>query len=83
MFAPFQCAMNELSLLCLTNTREVGFELLADAREIGVNRVRLYRHVVKADKGEVEVQGRTVVVPGTNINGLSKCNCLFSDKSLS
>lgn len=93
--------MNESSLPCLANAREVGFKLLADAREIGVDRVRLdmvthvdgveaesvwggvYRHVVKADEGEVGVQGGTIVVPGTNINGLSQCDCSFSDEPLS
>lgn len=101
MFAAFQGAMNESSLLCLVNVREIGFKLLADAREVGVDRVRLdivahvggveaesiwcglYRHVMKVDKGQVGVQGRTIVVPGADINGLSQHDCLFFDQLLS
>jgi hypothetical protein len=39
-FAAFQCAVNESSLAGCADMREIRFELLTDAGEVGVDRVR-------------------------------------------
>ena len=92
--------MNEPSLSAFLYMREVRFQLLANAREICVNRVgfdvmthpdgveaecvcvRLYGQVVEAHKGQVGVQGRTVIVPGTSVNSLSEHNSSFLNEPL-
>ena len=40
----------------------------------------LYRQVVKTYKGEVGIQGGTIIVPSTSVYGLPKGNSSFSNK---
>jgi hypothetical protein len=57
-FAAFQCAVNKPTPLSFMDMREIRFELLTDAGEISVNRIR-FNVVAHVDSVEAEgVSGR-------------------------
>jgi hypothetical protein len=78
--------MRERRFKLLTDGREVGvnrvrFDMVAHIDGVEAESVcgRLYRNVVKADESQVRVQGRTIVVPGANVNCLSQHDGSLSD----
>lgn len=80
--------MFEVWLKLATDTREVGvhgfwFDVMAHVDCIEAQHVRcqFHGHVMKLDKCEVGIKSGTIVVPSKYIDGLSKCNCMFTDEA--